>query len=166
MSNELDRGSHPNRMIISSDPATLPEKALTGFETSIKPRGSCVYILEAVDGRIKVGRSEKPRSRAQTLSLTAGVTIARAAVSSPMVNAHIVERATHRTLSAGRLRGEWFRADFGVAVAAVEAQPWQADSAENVAAEQAERRRLDDLYPQFNPKNWVDAALRGEPRKW
>ena len=125
-----------NSLIYGSVLADVPTDSLTGWErVGETSRGHRVYVIEAEDGAVKIGISVNPRRRLQGLRCANGRDIARWAVTPPIMNAMSVEAESLDR--CGRAMGEWVRASFQEAAAAVESCDWAFDGGQRSAIDQA-----------------------------
>jgi hypothetical protein len=74
----------------------------------------CVYVVGSENGPWKVGISDCPKSRLQSLQTGSPIKLELKAIFTlaSSAEAHIVERAIHAELAEGRIHGEWFNLPF------------------------------------------------------
>lgn len=73
----------------------------------------CVYIIEDSKERlVKIGRSEKPEQRVDTIRTTSGRVVRRVFISSQFYGYQKAEILAHKELADSRRVGEWFSCDF------------------------------------------------------
>ncbi|WP_241640047.1 GIY-YIG nuclease family protein [Rosenbergiella epipactidis] len=80
-----------------------------------------VYILEDVKrGMVKIGRSQNPIKRLDTIRTSAGIYGGREYVTHRVEDSSNLELSMHNIFSSCRLNGEWFEVNFDKVVSALE----------------------------------------------
>ena len=81
--------------------------------------GKHVYVLAGNPGFVKIGVTDNPVLRFQSLSMQGGFEVTQAFVSKVYSNAFFLEREAHKHFEKSRTVGEWFDVPFVEAAAVV-----------------------------------------------
>lgn len=116
----------------------------TAVAQKVAQRAVHLYIFQADDGRVKVGRSSKPRQRRKSLQQASGLTIATVAIFKDRGDE---EQALLLHLRPHRLNGEWHKSspEFRQALTAYfgDHLDWRQPYSDTKGNEEAERRRIE-----------------------
>jgi hypothetical protein len=80
----------------------------------------CVYIMQRQDGAVKIGISEDPQSRRQTVQAEVGQPVQLCIWSYARPDARRIEALSHKILVESHAYGEWFWVTVREAQAAIE----------------------------------------------
>lgn len=96
-----------------TDPITLR----SAMKTIDMSKVGYVYLLEDVKrGMVKIGRSQNPTQRLDTIRTSAGILGGREYVTHRVQDSSSLEISMHNVFSEYRFNGEWFEVDFEKAV--------------------------------------------------
>lgn len=104
------------RIKVGKNAYTVRDVLLMNWEklmpTSVPKSFKSIYIGEFSDGTIKIGVSNTPLKRLNTLAKQKGFEVTKVAYSKPIVDSFKVERRIHNHFKAHRLEGEYFICKF------------------------------------------------------
>lgn len=85
----------------------VPNKRLPKLPESPPPIAGFVYVIKAVSGKYKIGRTKDTKHRLQTLQTSSHKEL-RIVMQIKTTNYQALEKACHRKFIEKRLRGEWY----------------------------------------------------------